>query len=78
MVFLHFSGFQALSFFFFLSLILQSDALPRRARKRPNNNTGNTAAATAGNTAGLAATAGGTISQATDGSTILDKTVNIK
>ncbi|OBT70454.1 hypothetical protein VE03_00251 [Pseudogymnoascus sp. 23342-1-I1] len=70
MVFLHFSGFRALSFFFFLSLILQSDALPRRGRKRPNNNTGNTAVATA-------ATAGGTISQATDGSTILDKTVNI-
>lgn len=78
MVFLRFSAFRALSFFFFLSLILQSDALPRRGRKRPNNNTGNTASATAGTTAGLAATGGGTVSQATDGSTILDKTVNIK
>ncbi|KFY43384.1 hypothetical protein V495_03973 [Pseudogymnoascus sp. VKM F-4514 (FW-929)] len=77
MVFLHFSAFRALSFFFFLSLILQSDALPRRGRKRPNNNTGNTSGATAGTTAGLAATGGGTVSQATDGSTILDKTVNI-
>jgi hypothetical protein len=78
MVFLQFAAFRALSFFFFLSLILQSDALPRRGRKRPNNNTGNTAGATAGTTAGLAATGGGTVSQATDGSTILDKTVNIK
>lgn len=57
-----------LSFFVFLLLALPSDALPKRKN-------GNTAAANGGATNAAAATE---ITQATDGSMILDKTVTIK
>lgn len=80
----------ALSFFLFLLLAVPSDAFPKRGGNGNGNSaaTGNTASngkATKGNGAtkgaaagGAAGAAAGGISQATDGSTILDKTVTIK
>lgn len=74
-----------LSFILFLLLALPADALPKKAKAATKGTgattgTGATAntntAATAGGVAGAAAA--GAITQATDGSTILDKTVQIK
>lgn len=75
------SWLRALSFLFFLALAFQSEALPQR--KLRNNAAalaaaGGATAAGGTTTASRAGTAGSTISVATDGSTILDKTVNIK
>ncbi|KAH6669474.1 hypothetical protein B0J14DRAFT_546611 [Halenospora varia] len=73
-----------LSFILFLLLALPADALPKKAKAATKGTgattgTGATAntntAATAGGVAGAAAA--GAITQATDGSTILDKTVQI-
>jgi len=67
---------QAVSFAVYLMLALPTDALPQPKRKNNQAKTGK-GAATGGATTGGSAAATTKVTAATDGSMILDKTVNI-